>query len=149
MTYDTPRTTGAATPTMARPTWSLVKADELMGRTVIGLNDETIGTVNDLFIDHDEHTIRYATVDVGGFLGIGAKTVLIPFESLQWSGDDLYLPVERDVLERAPEFDPAYDREYEESVTTAWGVSPYWMGPDYGRQHSHWRTGYGPEREIR
>ena len=41
-----------------------------------------------------------------GFLGMGARTVLIPFEKLQWSGEDLYLPVEKDVLEKAPEFDP-------------------------------------------
>jgi hypothetical protein len=86
-------------------------------------------------------------VDVGGFLGIGTRTVLIPFEKLQWSGEDLYLPVDKQVLENAPEFDPMaqYDRTYEETVVSAWEVPTYWTAPTYGTEHSHWREGYGWE----
>jgi sporulation protein YlmC with PRC-barrel domain len=145
MTYDTQRTTGTAT--MAAPSssaWGLMRLGDIEGRSIIGLNDERIGTIGDVYIDYDEHTIRYCTVDVGGFLGIGARTVLIPFEKLQWSGEDLYLPVDKGTLENAPEFDPMarYDRTYEESVTTAWGVPTYWTAPTYGADHSHWREGY-------
>lgn len=148
MTYDTTQRTGNAA-TMTAPSsaaWGLIKADDIQGRAIIGLNEERIGTVGDLYLDYDEHTVRYCTVDVGGFLGMGARTVLIPFERLQWSGEDLYLPVEKEVLEKAPEFDPyaEYDRTYEESVTGAWGVATYWTAPTYGREHSHWREGYDP-----
>jgi hypothetical protein len=141
MTYQT--TTGTMTASGNR-TWSLLTAGDIEGREVIGLNDESIGTVGDLLVDYDEHTVRYATVDVGGFLGIGAKTVLVPFEKLQWSRDQLYLPVERDVLEQAPEFDlnATYDRDYEEQVGTVWGADAYWQTPGYGSTHSHWREGY-------
>ena len=151
MTYDTQRT---GTATMTAPTsagMGLTRLNEIEGRDIIGLNDEHIGTVNDVLIDYDEHTVRYCTVDVGGFLGMGARTVLIPFEKLQWSGDALYLPVEREVLENAPEFDPAagYDRTYEESVTTAWGIPTYWTAPTYGTDHSHWREEQDVSPEMR
>ncbi|HEX2141755.1 MAG TPA: PRC-barrel domain-containing protein [Candidatus Limnocylindria bacterium] len=147
MAYDTTQRTGGSAGTMTAPssaTWNLVRAGDLQGRSIIGLNDESIGTVGDVFLDYDEHTIRYATVDVGGFLGMGAKTVLVPFEKLQWSSEDLYLPVEKSVLENAPEFDPTadYDRTYEEQVSGAWGIGPYWTTPEYGVRHSHWREGY-------
>ena len=124
-------------------TWRLMRAGDLQGRAVRGMDDEEIGTVDDLYIDYDEHTVRYVTLDVGGFLGIGAKTVLVPFERIQWSadGDHLYLDADRETIENAPEFDPAggYDREYETAVTTAWGVPAYWTAGTYGAEHSHWR----------
>jgi sporulation protein YlmC with PRC-barrel domain len=155
MTYDTTQPSGNSA-TVTAPSsaaWGLVQVEDIQGRNVIGLNDEQIGTVGGMYLDYDEHTIRYCTVDVGGFLGMGARSVLIPFELLQWSGEDLYLPVEKDVLEKAPEFDPhaQYDRDYEESVTSAWGVATYWTAPTYGSEHSHWREGYdrGPSEEMR
>jgi hypothetical protein len=110
---------------------------------VIGRNDQTIGTIDDLYLDYDEHTVRYVTMDVGGFLGIGAKRVLVPFERLQWLSDrdDLFLDADRDAIENAPEFDPnaGSDRAYEGSVMTAWGTPTYWTADDYGTRHSHWR----------
>lgn len=147
MTYETTGRTGTMTaPTMS--TWNLIRTGDIEGRKVIGLNDESIGTIGDLYLDYDEHTIRYCTVDVGGFLGMGAKTVLVPFERLQWSGEDLYLPVEKQMLEDAPEFDPMadYDRTYEEGLTGHWGIATYWTAPTYGAEHSHWREGYENRR---
>ena len=147
MTYDTTQRSGSAATMTAPPSaaWGLVKVRDLEGRNVIGLNNERIGTVKDVYLDLAEHTVRYCTVDVGGFLGIGSRTVLIPFEKLQWSGEDLYLPVDKKTLENAPEFDPTaqYDRAYEEMVVTVWELPAYWTAPTYGTEHSHWREGYG------
>jgi sporulation protein YlmC with PRC-barrel domain len=142
MTYQTSDPSTITAPSSRA--WGLLKASDIEGRDVIGLDDKVIGTVEELYIDYDEHTLRYATVDVGGFLGIGAKTVLIPFEMLQWSGKQLYLPVQKQVIEKAPEFDPMaeYDRAYEERVTGAWGSDAYWTEAAYGSHHSHWREGY-------
>lgn len=151
MTYETHRTGSATTTAPSSATWGLVRLGDIEGRTIIGLNDESIGTVGDVYMDYDEHTVRYCTVDVGGFLGMGARTVLIPFEKLQWSGDDLYLPVDKETLENAPEFDPMadYDRTYEETVVTVWSVPTYWTAPTYGAEHSHWREGSDERPEMR
>jgi sporulation protein YlmC with PRC-barrel domain len=126
-------------------TWNLMRAGELQGRTVKGIDDETIGDIGDLYLDYDEHTVRYVTLDVGGFLGMGTRTVLVPFERLQWAaeGDHMYLDADRETIENAPEFDPdgGYDREYEQGVTTAWGVPAYWTTGTYGTDHTHRREG--------
>lgn len=124
-------------------TGNLMRAGDLQGQSVRGIDDDEIGTIDDLYIDYDEHTVRYVTVDVGGFLGIGSKTVLVPFERLQWAaeGGHLYLDANRDTIEKAPEFDPGsgYDRDYESTVVTAWGVPAYWTAGTYGTEHSHRR----------
>jgi sporulation protein YlmC with PRC-barrel domain len=150
MTYDTPRTRMTGGSAVAARPWNLIGADTIVGRQVIGLHDEKIGTIGDLYLDYDEHTARYASIDIGGFLGIGTKTVLIPFEVLQWSGDDLYLPAGKEVIGSAPEFDPmsTYDRTYEQTVLSNWGADAYWAQPGYGEAHSHWREGYEPHRDI-
>jgi sporulation protein YlmC with PRC-barrel domain len=124
--------------------WNLIRADELTGRDIVDANNESLGQIGDLYLDYDEHTVRYVTVDVGGFLGMGAKTVLVPFERLQWSadGDQLFLPVERRVLEEAPEFDPqsgSYDQGYEERIAGVWETEQYWNTDTYGTRHERRR----------
>ncbi len=49
--------------------------------TVYGRDDETIGSVQSLQVGTDGK-ITHAVVDVGGFLGIGAHSVLLPFHEL-------------------------------------------------------------------
>lgn len=52
---------------------------DLEGATVYGRDDETIGSVRALKFGAD-NAITHAVVDVGGFLGIGAHSVLVPFD---------------------------------------------------------------------
>jgi hypothetical protein len=49
--------------------------------TVYGHNDETIGSINSLKVGTDGK-ITDAVIDVGGFLGIGAHSVMMPFSEL-------------------------------------------------------------------
>lgn len=51
------------------------------GATVYGRDDETIGTVSALKVGTDGK-ITHAVIDVGGFLGMGAHSVQIPFARL-------------------------------------------------------------------
>lgn len=46
-------------------------------------NGEQIGEVNDMIVDLENTRIAYVIVGVGGFLEIGEKDVLVPWESLQ------------------------------------------------------------------
>lgn len=77
----------------------------LMRQGIIGANNERIGDVNDLLLSQDGQ-VSAVLVGVGGFLGIGEKTVAIPFDALQRAPEtnQLTAPYTRDDLEQAPEF---------------------------------------------
>src|SRR5690606_20475353 len=48
-----------------------VRADDLIGTTVYGAGDENVGSIADVILSSDGQ-VDAVTVDVGGFLGIGA-----------------------------------------------------------------------------
>lgn len=54
---------------------------DLESATVYGRDDETIGSISALKVGTDGK-ITDAVVDVGGFLGMGAHSVLLPFNQL-------------------------------------------------------------------
>jgi sporulation protein YlmC with PRC-barrel domain len=83
---------------------------DLTGSTVYGANDEKIGTIDDVVLDKDGKKVDAVIVDVGGFLGMGAKPVAIGFEKLQFMADKdgnkyLYTPFTKDQLNAQPQFD--------------------------------------------
>jgi sporulation protein YlmC with PRC-barrel domain len=55
----------------------------LMGATIMGADNQRIGTVDDILLDQDGK-VAAVTTDVGGFIGIGAKTIAIPVGSFQF-----------------------------------------------------------------
>lgn len=68
--------------------------------TVYGRNDETIGSISSLQVGTDGK-ITDAVIDVGGFLGMGAHSVLREIE-----GSDLrvHLDTTKDQLKAMPEY---------------------------------------------
>ncbi len=58
-----------------------LKTSDLEGATVYGREDESIGRVNSLAVGTDGK-ISHAVIDVGGFLGMGAHSVQLPFSEL-------------------------------------------------------------------
>lgn len=88
-----------------------LSADDLRGIGVYGINDEQIGTIGDI-ITNPEGSFDAVIVDVGGFLGIGAKPVAVGFDNLSFSADTfgnryLFLNTTREQLETQPPYDPA------------------------------------------
>src|SRR5690606_5902339 len=53
-----------------------ISADNLIGTTVYGADDENIGEINDVVLS-DDGQIDAVIIDVGGFLGIGEKPVAV------------------------------------------------------------------------
>ncbi|MFE3836223.1 PRC-barrel domain-containing protein [Pseudogemmobacter sonorensis] len=82
-------------------------AEELTGTDVHDASGESIGRVNDLVLNGD--AVTGAVIDVGGFLGIGSKSVLVPVDDLTVvrDADHAILRVEtsltREQLEALPE----------------------------------------------
>jgi sporulation protein YlmC with PRC-barrel domain len=87
------------------------RASEVIGLNVMTPdNEDTIGEVDDLVLDSDNGTIRYAAVSVGGFLGIGDKLVAVPWKAFECRKDEdgnsyLSLDTTKEKLEKAPGFD--------------------------------------------
>jgi hypothetical protein len=82
-------------------------ASKLIGISVMGPTNEKIGSVNDLLFDKDGKILA-AVIGVGGFLGIGEKSVAVKFESAKLTrsaeGDKVVLQVAKADLEKAPDF---------------------------------------------
>lgn len=80
-------------------------ASEYMKRNVVGANNERIGEVDDLLISQNGD-VEGVIIGVGGFLGIGEKSVAVRFEDLKPApnGNQLMTQFTRKDLENAPRF---------------------------------------------
>ncbi len=90
---------------------SALTADELRGTGVYGIDDEPIGSISDVALTPDGG-IDALIVDVGGFLGLGAKPVALGFDNLSFSADTngtryLFINASREELEAQAAYDPA------------------------------------------
>ncbi len=80
---------------------------DLENASVLGRNDETIGSISALKVGTDG-MITHAIVDVGGFLGMGAHSVLLPFSQMtvlrETGGSDVsvHLDTTKDALKAMP-----------------------------------------------
>jgi hypothetical protein len=79
------------------------RAHKLIGRTVVNDKNETIGTIDDVIVTKD-HNI-YTPVQVGGFLGLGSRLVVLPFDSFQINDRKIVLPnASREELKKLADF---------------------------------------------
>ncbi|GLT08248.1 PRC-barrel domain-containing protein [Sulfitobacter porphyrae] len=84
-------------------------AEEINGSYVYGSNDETVGEIDNLMVG-DDGKLTEAVINVGGFLGIGEKPVLVSFDDIQVlkseDGSDyrFYINSTKEQLEQMPEY---------------------------------------------
>ncbi|MBU8543434.1 MULTISPECIES: PRC-barrel domain-containing protein [Roseomonadaceae] len=110
----TPSTTatGATTPGMAVDSMSLNqgrRASQLVGSNIYNEENNSIGEIDDLIVP-PQGGQPVAIISVGGFLGIGAKLVAIPYERLTHDGERnrwMLRGATKDSLESLPAF--SYD----------------------------------------
>jgi sporulation protein YlmC with PRC-barrel domain len=82
-----------------------LRANKLIGRSVINDQGETIGKIDDIVITEDQKL--YVPLQVGGFLGIGSHLVVIPYDSLHFDETErkILLPgASREELKKMAEF---------------------------------------------
>jgi len=63
-----------------------IRAEELIGTNVYGADDANVGKIGDVVLTGDKK-IDAVIIDVGGFLGVGAKEVAVGFEKLKFMTD--------------------------------------------------------------
>jgi hypothetical protein len=83
-----------------------VRASNLLGAMVKRLSGETIGEVEDFIVSADAD-VRLAVISVGGILGLGAKTIAVPFDEFTVAPDGsiLYLTMSDEEIRARPDFD--------------------------------------------
>lgn len=89
-TTATPDKAGAATSSMSQASMSDEsfkgdwRASKVVGLNVYNAQNENVGSINDLLIDKSGG-IKAAVISVGGFLGMGARLVAVPFDKMKFS----------------------------------------------------------------
>src|SRR5450631_2134320 len=80
------------------------RTSKVVGSTVVNEANETVGTIDDLIVTPTEK-VPFAVLSVGGFLGMGTKYVVVPFNTLQVRDKQMVLPgATKDSLKALPEF---------------------------------------------
>lgn len=108
-------TAGAGTTTPSVPVTgedSPSRLTNLMDFTVWNQNGEQIGEVDDMVLDMDNSNISYVVIGTGGFLDLGEKTLLIPWDMLTLQADAtggqqnaFILDADQEMLNNAPDVD--------------------------------------------
>jgi sporulation protein YlmC with PRC-barrel domain len=79
------------------------RASQLIGRTVVNDKGENIGKIDDLVVGRDK--VLFAIIGVGGFLGIGQKLIVAPYNSLTVTSQRIVLPgASKEALGKLPAF---------------------------------------------
>ena len=82
-------------------------SEEIVGKAVVSQQGEEIGDIQEVVMDPNSQQ-QLAVIDVGGFLGVGEKSVAVAFDQLQLSEDGrVRSDLTRETLQSQPEYDPA------------------------------------------
>ena len=100
-----------STETVEPPTVTVLNNHEvegILGRPVLGANDENMGRIVDVIVDHSGR-VRAAVIDFGGFLGVGSRKIAVDWSALHFPppgqpNAKISLDLTRDQVKAAPEY---------------------------------------------
>jgi len=69
-----------------------VRASKVVGASVYNDQNQSIGSIDDILMSDNDHKAGTAVISVGGFLGMGAKLVSVPFDQLKIQDDKIVMP---------------------------------------------------------
>ena len=80
------------------------RASKVIGASVVNEANDTVGKVDDIIIGQDGKS-PFVVLSVGGFLGMGTKLIVLPYEQLKATENKIVLPgATKDALKDLPEF---------------------------------------------
>lgn len=128
-----------------------ISIGHLLNEHVSDVEGRDIGRVEDLVLDQESGSMDFAVVRFGGFLGMGGRYHLIPWELLTIDPERraFTMDVTKEKVERAPAFDSGNvpdtdDSEYMNAVFNYWGVNR-----QDREQSTGWQQTRDRERESR
>jgi sporulation protein YlmC with PRC-barrel domain len=98
-----------------------VLAKELIGQTVYAPDKAKIGSISDLILSKDAKTVEGFVIGVGGFLGIGEKSVAMKLDRLKMTSGpngamELAMDVKKEELSNTPTFKSKKDQDAEKQA---------------------------------
>ncbi|MGA9543116.1 MAG: PRC-barrel domain-containing protein [Candidatus Sulfotelmatobacter sp.] len=106
-------------------------AEDIRGSKLYGLNDEKLGKIDDVILDHFTGLIHYVVVDTGGWLT--TKKFIVPADRLRVSAehkDDFSVPLTKEQVESFPPYQEvdlesdAQWSDYEGRYRSKWEADP-------------------------
>jgi hypothetical protein len=100
---------------------TVLAKQELIGQTVYAPDKAKIGSISDLLLSKDGKTVEGFLIGVGGFLGIGEKSVAMKLDRLQINqategGLQLTMDVKKEELLNTPSFKSKKDQDAEKQA---------------------------------
>jgi sporulation protein YlmC with PRC-barrel domain len=82
-----------------------VRVSKVVGTSVYNDQNQSIGSVDDVLMNDNDHKAATVVLSVGGFLGMGSKLVSVPFDQLKFDNDKIVMPgATKASLEGMPEY---------------------------------------------
>jgi sporulation protein YlmC with PRC-barrel domain len=82
-----------------------VRSSKIVGSNVYNDQNQSIGSIDDILMSDADHKASTVVISVGGFLGMGAKLVSVPFDQLKIGNDKIVMPgATKASLEGMPEY---------------------------------------------
>jgi sporulation protein YlmC with PRC-barrel domain len=78
--------------------------EKLIGKNVYGADGNKVGDLENLLIGPDSR-VRAAIIEFGGFLGLGANKVAVPWDQLQITGDRAVTNLTKDQVRAMPRWE--------------------------------------------
>ena len=80
------------------------RTSKVVGSSITNEANETVGTIDDLIVTPGDK-VPFAVLSVGGFLGMGTKYVVVPYNSLEVRDNKMVLAgATKESLKGLPEF---------------------------------------------
>jgi sporulation protein YlmC with PRC-barrel domain len=125
--------TSAPQPSAALSDAILLRSSFLFSYQVKSPQGEDLGKIEEIMIDMERGRVAYAVLSFGGFLGLGNRWIPVPWDALALQSDNkvLILKIDKEKLQKAPNFEPATlpdlaNRQWGAVIHTYYGYPPYW-----------------------
>ena len=100
---------------------TILASKDLIGQTVYAPDKAKIGSISDLILSKDGRSVEGFVIGVGGFLGIGEKSVALKIDRLKFAAgpdgtSELSLDVKKEELTNTPTFKSKRDQDAEKQA---------------------------------
>jgi sporulation protein YlmC with PRC-barrel domain len=115
---------------------ALLSASQIKGTHVKNLQNQDLGEIEEVLVEPDTGHVRFVVLEVGGFLGLGATKVAVPWTAFQLapgaSKPKWVLDADKEKLKNAPKvagknYERLYTKAEAEPVFVYWKIS--WVEP--------------------